>query len=541
MRGTLLIVLVAAAAGCGGSAGHTANAPHGTSGKVAPVPVQLVESGEHTTARTVGAAGGVLTATGADGTHFSLSIPAHALVSPVGIRMTPVRSVSGFAAGTQLAFAVDFQPHGLVLDRAAWLTVQPAAGATVQAGLAVDDHDIASLQPIGHGAHGYVLPVAHFSGTGGVNLPGGFGWWGGHMPGGAGAGALQNNAIGDKGPIDLPGVFPPPSTGSGPPPAGLGNDGDSGSGPNTAPTTPDNGPGSDPTLAQDIADYLQQQASAQLNGTDSGDDSARAGLVKRIVNVIDELARECVAGDPSKIVDIIRWEARGQMLGIDDDRAQAARQDQIIAACTRFELVFTGKSYLDATSAIHIGDAITVTVPLEFNGVAHEGEATATVQPAGYDRGGEFLDVFAQGIGMAAGVDVPNNINQNDYVHCTTQPGTIHTSALVTNMYKDAGPAVALTFSTTSQSTVACDGGVGSFQVPPFVTMPDMLRGLGIAEATDSGLVMPKFTKTGGATPYATHTLHGEIAQGPGRFCTDWSFKINFAPGKLPPPAPAGS
>ncbi|HEV7524388.1 MAG TPA: hypothetical protein VGP92_05445, partial [Acidimicrobiia bacterium] len=494
---------------------------------------------ERATARIVTKAGAKLQAVGADGTRFSLAIPKGALLSPLAIRITPVRRVVGLPTGTELAFALDLQPHGLVFSRAAWLTVQTKVAQDVKSGLAIDDAKVASLQPIGHNAHGYVIPVAHFSGTGGVRLPGGFGEWPNMQPGGASAGSLQNNAIGAGGPINLPPTFTPPEPpATTPPPGGLGGDSAGDNGANTAPGEASNG--GDPTLAGDISGYVQQQAEQQLNGNEGSDDGARAALVGRIVNVIDVLAKECVAGNPAKIVDIMRWEARGMMLGMDDDEAQAARQDKIIQACTRFELVLTGKFFFDAPPVFHIGDAISLSVPLEFTGAAHEGEADTPIKPTGYDRGGELLDVFAQGIGAAAGINVPNDQTKNTYVHCTVAAGHIHVAALATNMYKDNGPVIALTFNTTRQSAVTCDGGVGTFEIPPFVTMTDELRGLGVAEATASGFLLKTFNR-GSGNPYATHEIHRQLAQAAGSVSVDWTFKVNFAPGKLPPPTPSGS
>ncbi len=278
-----------------------------------------------------------------------------------------------------------------------------------------------------------------------------------------------------------------------------------------------------------------------MSGKENAYDGARAAIVKRIVNVIDGLAKECIGGQPGKIVDIMRWEARGMFLGMDDDEAQAARQDQIIKACTRFELVLNGKFFFDVPPVFHIGDELTVSVPLEFTGAAHEGDADAPIHPTGYDRGGELLDVFAQGVGMAAGVNVPNNYSKNNYVHCTTDPGRVKVSALATNMYKDNGPAIAVSFNTTRQTAVTCDAGVGTFNVPPFVTMTDELQGLGVSEATAEGFMLRTFTRTGAAKPYATHEIHKSLSQGPGKVSVDWTFKVNFAPGKLPPPASAAA
>lgn len=525
LRAATVVAAVTTLAACGGSTNHAA--PHGaTTGRVAPVHVTLDETGERATSHTVGPAGANLVAVGRDGTRYKLSVPKGALASPVVIRVSPVRSIAGLPSGTRLAFAVDLAPHGLVFARAAWLTVRPPAGSGVQSGLAIDDSGVASLAPIGHNAHGYMLAVAHFSGTGGVRLPGGFGQWQNLQPGGSIAGSIQTGAISAGGPITVPPTFPPPPS---PPPT---------AGPDPAPgDTPGTSTSSDPTLQHDIGDYLQQQADAQLTGNENtaGSDAGRAALVGRIVHVIDDLASQCVAGDPAKIVDIVVWQQRGMLLGMDDAAAEAARQQAIFEACSRFELVASGKFFFDAPPVFHVGDEIDLKVPLEFTGTGHGGSASATIRPTGYDRGGELLDVFAQGMGIAAGVNVPNNPAQNDYVHCTTDPGTIRGTAEATDMYTRAGPKIALSFATTRQSSVTCDGGVGTFQIPPFVTMTSELRGLGVTEATASGFQLTKLERSGGATPYAHEEIHKKLSVGQGSITADWTFTVDFAPGKLPP------
>ncbi len=527
----VLVLVVGGLAGCGGSGGGS-SAPHAATRRVSPVHVVLSEAGEKPSSGAVGPAGGHVAAVAADGTRYDLAVPKGALASAVTIRVTPVGSIAGLPNDTKLAFAVDLAPHGLLFRHAAWLSVRPAAPVAVRAGLAIDDTNVASLAPIGHNAHGYFLAVAHFSGTGGVNLPGGFGPWPNLQPGGPIAGAIQNSAISAGGPITVPATFPPPPAPTPDPGTGTG----SGSGLTGGSGASGSSSTSDPTLSQDLSQYLQQLADDQLTGGE-GSDAERAALVQRIERVIDELAAQCVNGmDPTKIVDILGWQARGMLLGMDDDSAQSDRQSAIVAACTRFELVASGKLFFDAPPVFHIGDAIDATVPLELSGIAHEGSASAPIQPTGYDRGGELLDVFAQGLGMAAGVNVPNNLAHNDYVHCTTDPGTIRVDALAAGLYKTGGPKLSLSFATTRQSSVSCDANVGTFQMPPFVTMTDMLQGLGVSEATASGFLLTSFQRSGTAKPYAHEEIHKELSVGQGSLRTDWTFTINFAPGKLPPP-----
>lgn len=73
-------------------------------------------------------AGGTLSVTGADGTKFTLTVPAGALLEPRIITMTPLASLSGIPEGTLVA-GVDIQPGGLELTKWATLDIVPAAGA----------------------------------------------------------------------------------------------------------------------------------------------------------------------------------------------------------------------------------------------------------------------------------------------------------------------------------------------------------------------------------------------------------------------------
>lgn len=70
--------------------------------------------------------GGVVTATGADGTRFSLTIPKDALVDETEITLTPVKAVADLPFSRGLGGAVQLSPDGLRLLAHATLVVQPA-------------------------------------------------------------------------------------------------------------------------------------------------------------------------------------------------------------------------------------------------------------------------------------------------------------------------------------------------------------------------------------------------------------------------------
>ncbi len=57
--------------------------------------------------------GGTLTATGADGTTYTLDIPGDALLAETEIRLTPVQSLDGLPFGEGTAFAVQMSTGGI--------------------------------------------------------------------------------------------------------------------------------------------------------------------------------------------------------------------------------------------------------------------------------------------------------------------------------------------------------------------------------------------------------------------------------------------
>jgi hypothetical protein len=108
--------------------------------------------------------GGTLTATGADGTVYTLTIPADALQVPTRVAMYPVTALAGdamFVAGVQLA------PEGLTLEVPAKLTIalNPAATQKTLEGIAWRG-DAAGLhvRPIERDGPAVAMQVFHFSG-----------------------------------------------------------------------------------------------------------------------------------------------------------------------------------------------------------------------------------------------------------------------------------------------------------------------------------------------------------------------------------------
>ena len=69
--------------------------------------------------------GGSITATGADGSTFTLTIPSDALLGEEEIILTPLTGMSGLPDGVTLAAGVQLAPDGLLLLKPGILTIEP--------------------------------------------------------------------------------------------------------------------------------------------------------------------------------------------------------------------------------------------------------------------------------------------------------------------------------------------------------------------------------------------------------------------------------
>jgi hypothetical protein len=69
------------------------------------------------------AEGGSVTATGADGTTYTLDVPAGALDGDETITLTPLTAVGGFTVGEAILAGVDAEPSGLVFTKPATLSI----------------------------------------------------------------------------------------------------------------------------------------------------------------------------------------------------------------------------------------------------------------------------------------------------------------------------------------------------------------------------------------------------------------------------------
>lgn len=96
-----------------------------------PIDLSVTPETGNTVTALIPAAGGELSATGADGTVYTLTIPDGALLADTEISMTPVAAVKGLPTSGDVTYAVQLAPDGLHLDDFATLTITPAVALPV--------------------------------------------------------------------------------------------------------------------------------------------------------------------------------------------------------------------------------------------------------------------------------------------------------------------------------------------------------------------------------------------------------------------------
>jgi hypothetical protein len=135
-----------------------------------PISVSVTTDASRLVTATIPIEGGVISATAANGTHFTLTIPADALLSDEEIMMTPLDNVSGIPLSAGLVAGVQLAPDGLRFIRPATLTIE--AAPAVEAGLQAigfgyqQSGDEFHLRPITASDNRFTLELMHFSGYG---------------------------------------------------------------------------------------------------------------------------------------------------------------------------------------------------------------------------------------------------------------------------------------------------------------------------------------------------------------------------------------
>ncbi len=138
----------------------------------APVNLAVVLDTTHQAEALVPVTGGSVRASGADGTTYTLDIPADALPADTTIRLTPATSVTGLPFGGDTTYAVQMSPNGLSLYSFATLTIVPAqpvpAGEQIAFGYLADGKDVIAAAPVLHTSD-IKIRLLHFSGAGVTN------------------------------------------------------------------------------------------------------------------------------------------------------------------------------------------------------------------------------------------------------------------------------------------------------------------------------------------------------------------------------------
>ena len=96
-----------------------------------PIDLTVTPEASNTVTALIPIAGGEMSATGADGTVYTLTIPDDALLTDTEISMTPVASVKGLPTGGDVTYAVQLGPDGLHLADFATLTITPVVALPV--------------------------------------------------------------------------------------------------------------------------------------------------------------------------------------------------------------------------------------------------------------------------------------------------------------------------------------------------------------------------------------------------------------------------
>jgi hypothetical protein len=141
-----------------------------------PLTVTSTLDSSHSVKQPISASkGGTVSATGADGSIFTLVIPPKALLNDELITLTPVSAITGLPISNGLLAAVQFAPEGLLFQHPATLTIQPAVSVPIAQQVGFGYHGSGAefhFQPLGL-TQAITFSILHFSGVGvGQGTPG---------------------------------------------------------------------------------------------------------------------------------------------------------------------------------------------------------------------------------------------------------------------------------------------------------------------------------------------------------------------------------
>jgi len=170
----LIALLLGSCGGGGGSTAATTPTTNATAASNAlftdaadPVNVTVTTDTVRAASQIVTTSGATLNATAADGSQFTLVIPANAVTQDTTITMTPISGVTGLPLTNGLVAGVQFAPDGLFLEKEATLTIVPAVTVPVAnqtflgyLGAGNDLHLVSPATP----SAAIQMKVGHFSG-----------------------------------------------------------------------------------------------------------------------------------------------------------------------------------------------------------------------------------------------------------------------------------------------------------------------------------------------------------------------------------------
>lgn len=181
-----ILVVGCGGAGSSGAPASDAPVPEGSSTETSlvpatvdtnaaytPVDLTVVLDADRAVEQVVPITGGVVTATGSDGTVYTLEIPPDALPAATTIGLTPAATVDGLPPGAGgprgATYAVQMSPDGLSLLNFATLTIVPAAplapSEQVAFGYRGDGKDVIAAAVVVDSPE-IEIRVLHFSGAG---------------------------------------------------------------------------------------------------------------------------------------------------------------------------------------------------------------------------------------------------------------------------------------------------------------------------------------------------------------------------------------
>lgn len=164
-RRSFVVLCVLLAAGCsgapppGGGDGGTQNP------KTGPVTTSFTLDTANAATATLDATGGTVTATGSDGTTYTLTVPAGALYASTDITVTPLTGVKIDGAGAAWEVGAKLEPEGILFLTPVTLTVKTSAAASSKASVTLVDSSTSLFVPQASGTTGtsFTAKLHHFS------------------------------------------------------------------------------------------------------------------------------------------------------------------------------------------------------------------------------------------------------------------------------------------------------------------------------------------------------------------------------------------